>query len=316
LSILEFAKNLALGFGGLVAIAYYLTHIAESGINNEAKSKFINIVKNLKATPTIRHAFITFSMLSDYIFGTRLISLRSIAFSFLMSFFWIMVVAIFCIAMFPTYAVWIERMSVSTIIIHNAVLILLAVLIVDFISLCVTRLLLRALKIRSFLGLVTILLFDFTASVGIFYFGITAVKYMIVNPIWISLSDSIQYWYKFDGIPSAFKTLNDLSADMLVKKSDGTFEITGGLNTEIVYAFPEAIAFYSSLLSSIWLWLHVISYATYKAALKTDSLKNSLMKIVNINEKPFSGLAVIVAIMYIPISIVLIAIFSIWKFLI
>ncbi len=102
------------------------------------------------------------------------------------------------------------------------------------------------------------------------------------------------------------KTLNALTSDMLQKQPDGSMLIKGGLNTEVAYAFPEGITFYSSLLTSIWLWLHTVSYACFKASLSFDKTKNRLLSI-NIDNKPFKSLATITLIIYaalIPILII------------
>jgi len=113
----------------------------------------------------------------------------------------------------------------------------------------------------------------------------------------------LPYWYRLDQLPVTLQLLNDFSQDMLIEKSKGIYDIKGGLKTEVVYAFPEGIAFYSSLLTSIWLWLHIISYVSFRLAIQTDALKSVLLQVVNIDGKPFSALATMIIIVYIPISI-------------
>lgn len=310
MSIIEFSKILLVGFGGVVAIAYYITHIAESGINQNAKSKLTNIVKNFKATPTIRHSLITFTMLSDHVFGDRIFSFRAVITSCLISLLWILVVTITCSVMFPTYTYWFEQANFFKVIVNSAIPILIMVLLIDYISVSITRLFIRNLKTRSFLGLLWVLIIDFIIAATLFYIGITGIKYLLINPIWLSVSESLPYWYKVDSLPTALVTLNDLTSDMLVKRPDGSTDIKGGLLTEVVYAFPEGVAFYSSLLTSIWLWIHIISYTVFKFAVQTDSIKSKLLKIVNIDEKPFSALAAIIVILYIPISLIVIGLFA------
>lgn len=310
MSIIDFSKLLLVGFGGVVAIAYYITHIAESGINQNAKTKLTNIVKNFKSTPTIRHSFITFAMLSDHVFGEKIFSVRALLISCLMSLLWILVLTVTCLLMFPTYTYWIEQANMFKVIVTSAIPILITVLFIDYISVSVTRLFIRNLKTKSFVILLFVLIADFTIAALLFYVGITGIKYLLINPVWLAMSESFTYWLNVDRLPVALKTLNDLTSDMLMKQPDGSMDIKGGLLTEVVYAFPEGVAFYSSLLTSIWLWIHIISYATFKFAVQTDVIKSTLLKIVNIDEKPFSALAVIIVILYIPISIILICLFA------
>jgi len=315
MTAIEFSKVLLMGFGGLAALAYYITHLAETGITGEAKSKLSNIVKNFKATPTIRHSFITFTLLSDHFFGDKLLSLRAVFLSSLLSILWMSLVTVVCLIMFPNYSSWIGDANLMTVIFRNAIPVLMAVLLIDYISLTVTRLLVRSLKVRTILGLLSILIFDFFVAVILFYIGLTTFKFYYINPDWLSFGDSVFYWMKVNSMHTALQTLNDLTSDMLVRNSDGSYDIKGGWNTEIAYAFPEGIAFYSSLLTSIWLWLHIISYSVLKVATQTDALKNKLMKFVNINEKPFSALALIILFLYIPISIILVFVHLIIQYL-
>ncbi|MDN3485465.1 MULTISPECIES: hypothetical protein [unclassified Pseudoalteromonas] len=315
MSVFDFTTILVFGLGSVVVMAYYITHLAESGINEQSKVKLTNIVKNYRATPTIRHSFITFTMVSDYLFGDKIFSLRAFLLSCFISLLWMTITLIICTFLFPTYTSWIGQANLSKVILLSSLPLVLAVLVIDFISVSITRLFIRKSKARGGFGLLFVLAIDFIIAATLFYVGITAFKYVVINPTWLSVTDSFPYWIQLDQMPVLLQTLNDLTPDMLSEKGSGNYDIKGGLYTEVVYAFPEGVSFYSSLLTSVWLWLHIFSYCLFKLTLQIDLLKNYLLKFVEIDKKPFTALAIMVAISYVIISIALIIAFSIYKWI-
>lgn len=313
MTVFEFATTLLFGLGSLVVMAYYVTHLAESGINDDAKLKVSNIVKNIKATPTIRHSFVTYTMLSDYMFGDNLISVRAFFSSCFISMSWIFIILTVCTLFFPAYTSWIDQANLSRVILNNAIPVLISVLIIDFFSVSLTRYFIREFKARGFFGLSSVLIIDLLASAILFYVGITAFKYLWINPSWLSIGASFPYFMQLDQLPIALQAVDALTSDMLVENGTGSYDIKGGWTTEVVYAFPEGVAFYSSLLTSVWLWLHIFSYFCFKAAIQIDTFKSALLKIVKIEDKPFTALAIVIVVMYIPISIIIIFVYAVFQ---
>jgi hypothetical protein len=299
LSIGDFSWILIVGLGGLAAFVYYVSNLAEDGINSESKRKLQKIVKNFKSTPTFRHSFLTFTLASDVYFGESVVSLKSFGKSAVLSFFWVVIIAIVCVFLLPNYRSWFTESGISNLIFEYGLSLFIFVVILDFISVSSTRLIVRKSKPSGIVNLILILIIDLFISVSIFYIGFSSAKYLIVNPSWLGFNESLAVWLNLDQLPIMLQTLNDITADMLKKQADGTTSISGGLNTEITYAFPEGIAFYSSLLTSIWLWLHTLSYILFKGSLYFDKTKSWLLSFTNIDNKPFKSLATISLIVYI-----------------
>ncbi len=138
---------------------------------------------------------------------------------------------------------------------------------------------------------------DLVASVLVFYFLFTAAK-LLVHPGngALGLLDSLRVWLNPAGLPIGIELLQPLSADMLVSRGGGNFDIKGGLLTEIVYAFPEPVLFLSSLLTSVWLWLYVLGYLILFAAVRLDRIGVSARKFLKVAEDPINSLALAIVI--------------------
>ncbi len=309
MTIVEFGKTIFFALGGVSSFAYYVANTAEDVVNQEAKKKFANIVKNIRATPTFRHAFLTFTMMSDNYFGDKLLSLRAFAKSVLLSLAWIFLLTVFCVVVFPNYASWFTDRGINNLIIQHGIIFLVVVLVLDYLSVTVTRFIIRTYRPKNIVSLILLLALDLFLSIVIFYVGFSITKYYFVNQIFLEFCDSIRIWLNLDQLPLVLVTLEDLTSDMFMENKDGSTQIIGGLKTEVVYAFPEGIVFYSSLLTSIWLWFHTASYIALKIAIQTDFVKKSLLNIANIEQKPFKSLATIILLLYPVVCCVLIAIY-------
>ncbi|EOB6242209.1 hypothetical protein [Vibrio vulnificus] len=310
MSVFDFSKMLFLGLGSIIVMAYYVTHLAESGVNDEFKNKLKNIVKSLKSSPVALHALITFSHISDNFFGFRLISFQAFFKSALLTICWVTFITIICYFAFPEYSAWINEANFKKVIFSSALPIVLSLIAIDFASLSATRLIFRKLKTKGLIKLILVLIIDLIISALIFYFGITSAKYFIVNPTWLSIGDSLSTWLYLDQLPIAMKTLNDLTSDMLIEISPRNYQIKGGWDSEVVYAFPEGIAFYSSLLTSVWLWMHILSYALLKLTQRIDIVKNTMLRFVEIDKKPFTAISIMLIVAYVIVSLFLIAVFA------
>ena len=307
LSFIAFSWLLIAGLGGLSVFVYNVASLADDAVNSESKKKIKNIVKNYKSTSTFRHSFLTFTLASDVYFGEKIISLKSFLRSLALSLGWMVVITLVCIFIFPKYRSWFSEEGIYNLILEYGLLLLLSVVILDFISVSLTRLIVKKSKPNGIIKLFFVLAFDLFFSILIFYIGFSFAKYFIVNPVWLGFDTSLLVWVNLDQLPILLNTLNDLTSDMLQRQSDGTILIKGGWETEVVYAFPEGIAFYSSLLTSIWLWLHTISYVLMKISLSFDSGKGKLMSFFDIEGKPFKSLGIIVLILYAVLVLIIIA---------
>ncbi len=315
MSIFEFSLLLIVGLGALATAVYRITSIAEDGISSEGKKKLQNIVKNYRATPTFRHSFLTFTMASDVFFGERIISLKAFIRSAILSIAWMFVISALCITLFPKYKSWFFDDGIAGVILEYGLVLVGAVIVLDYLSVSITRLIVKKSLPNSIISLGFTFTIDLLASILIFYFGFSVVKYIFVHPSWVGFNEAISIWINIDQLPILLKTLTDLSGDMLQKQTDGSFSINGGWKTEVMYAFPEGVTFYSSLLTSIWLWLHTISYVLFKWSLSFDKTKSRILLMTNIENKPFRSLGLITLIAYlalIPLLIIGYMIITYW----
>jgi hypothetical protein len=194
-------------------------------------------------------------------------------------------------------------------------LFLTAGVLIDFVSTAVTRGLIRWTLRNPKVPSLAVAGVDVIFSGLWFYFTFSLAKALVLPPSpWPSIGSSFSTWLHLTALPIVLKTLNDLTADMLQPQADGTISIIGGLNTEIVYAFPEGILFFSSLLTSIWLWLYIAAYWFHVGAVRIDASKAWLLGISNIDAKPFKAIAILALVFIYPATVVLLlSAFAIFK---
>jgi hypothetical protein len=79
------------------------------------------------------------------------------------------------------------------------------------------------------------------------------------------------------------------------------------LSTEVFCAFPEGVFFFTSLLTSIWLWGYIAAYSVAYMCVRIDRFKPVLWGWVRIEEQPLLVLSVLsglVVVIYLLVSVV------------
>ena len=168
MSVSDFSWIIFVGIGGLAAFVYYVANVAEDGINTESKRKLQNIIKNYKATPTFRHSFLTFSLISDIYFGERIISFKSFMRSGMLSATWIALISISCIILLPKYRSWFTENGIANLVLEYGLILIAFVIVLDFISVSFTRLIVKKSKPSGVFKLTLILVIDLFVSIYIF----------------------------------------------------------------------------------------------------------------------------------------------------
>lgn len=274
-----------LSFIGFLAI---LVNSANKAIDAKSKKKLVNIIKNYKLFPTFHHAFYSYTLLSDNLFGKKLFSIKSTISSILLSLVWIMFLTILCAYFSPGF--WNQLkyyLSIEAYLI-SALYLVVVVIIIDYFSILLTRIIIKfmASRDRGFIFSLFAICVDLIISVTIFYVGISLAKFAIYQYEWGNYINSIYSWVNISEIHSLMVTLNDLH-----KLPDGTFVTSSGkLETKIMYVFPEGVTFYSSIFTSIWLWTHILTFFIMKYSLRVDYFKNKWVSIFNVNDEPFEFL--------------------------
>lgn len=313
MTVIEFAKMMGASLFGIAAFSYYVAHIAEKGASESSKRRLANKFKSMRLTPGARSAFSHFLFSADRYFGNAIFSWKALRRSVVLSLSWVLLILALCLYMYPNYRSWLGDRLMGRLILKSSLWLLFASLVIDFLSVCVTRVLVRWSLTRSKFAILGIAIADIAISAVIFYVLFNSAKLVVAPGGFSSPTESLSVWANLKGLPILLQTLNDLTSDMLRRLPDGTVEIVGGLNTEIVYAFPEGIVFFSSLLTSVWMWLYVTAYWVVVAAVRIDLVKTFLEPHLNTEREPFFAIAYAIFVVALLVSGVATALFSILR---
>lgn len=304
---LDLLKILVPSVGGIAAFAYYLSHLVDHGASNLAKQEIARVAKKRVLLPASRSAFNFFVLASDKFFGKKLFSWKAFLRSVVLSALWIFLILAICFFTIPNYKIWLGSELSRKLILNSAVPLVSASLVLDFFSLCLTRYIVKSSLGKRNTHIYISILIDLFLSVLLFYIGFSLVKaafspgHMIMGPL-----DALHIWLSPSVLPTEIMTLQPLTTDMLVPDGKGAFTIKGGLLTEIVYGFPEAILFLSSLFTSIWLWLYVLGYVLLYSAVRIDKVSVWLTKRLDFDHSPATAVAIAIVAACMLLSIVIV----------
>ncbi len=289
----ELAKILLPVLFGLVAFLYYVAHLVEHGVSEQAIDQLRQFARKRSLLPAVQAAFKFFLFSADRYFGSCLFSCRALLRSFALSITWTLFVLMVCLVVFPSYTNWLGSKVSRHLILENAAVLLLASLLIDFASTCVTRTIVRAADGKGVRILLFAFALDLILSVSLFYTLFTTAKFLLLpNMEPILPIEAFNVWLNPGALPIGIQLLEPLTSDMLIPLGGGVFDIQGGLNTEIIYAFPEPVLFLSSLLTSIWLWLYLLASACLYLTVHVDRLGVWSRKFLNIDHSPVHALAI------------------------
>lgn len=313
MTVIDFAKMMGTSLFAVAAFSYYVAHIAEKGASETSKRRLTSKFKSLRLTPGARSAFSHFLFAADRYFGNSIFSWKALRRSVVLSLSWVLLILALCLYMYPNYRSWLGDRLMGHLILKSALWLLFASLLIDFLSVCVTRALVRWSLPRSKFVILGIAVADIAISIVLFYLLFNSAKLIVTPGSFPTPAASLSVWTNLQGLPVLLQTLNDLTSDMLRRLPDGTIKIVGGLNTEIVYAFPEGIVFFSSLLTSVWMWLYVTAYWVMITAVKIDRVKAFIEPHLNIEREPFFAIAYAIFVVAALASGIATALFSILR---
>jgi hypothetical protein len=311
---IELLKVMLPSLTGVAAFAYYVSHLMDHGANKLGKDEIAKMVRRKTFLPASRSAFNFFALASDKFFGKNLFSWRGFGKSIALSLMWIAFVLGICFFTIPNYKNWLGSDLSRNLILRSAIPLISASLIIDFLSLCLTRYLVRTSLPKKGVHPHFIVFLDLFFSMLLFYIGFSIAKILILpghsalGPV-----EAFKIWFDPSVLPSEFKTLQPLTADMLVPRGAGVFDIKGGLLTELVYGFPESILFLSSLLTSIWLWLYVLGYALLFSAVRLDKMFVWVKNRLDIDHNPATAVATAIVAASILLAIVVVFFNFTWE---
>jgi hypothetical protein len=311
MSVLEFFAYLAIALGSFTYFAYYAGNLAEDGFSDESKKRIVSQLKGLKLSDSTRLAFEAFVFASDRFYGRRLFSFRSIWRSILLSLGWIFLVFLSSSMYLPVFS---RAMIASSVFLEVALTLLSTGLIIDFASTCLTRWLIRLSLGKGRFFAVVIFFVDIVLSVFLFYFVFSLTKdillhhHQLMNYSVQEFSDTIRSWLRL-WTTTAEATVPGSTGlarghNLTWNPGDRILTDPTGLSLELTYMFPEGILFYSSILTSLWMWLYLSGYLVHFAALRVDALKSFLLRISNIDEKPFKSIGAAFAFVVFPVILI------------
>lgn len=304
MSVFQFLALLITAFGSVAAIAYYFSNLAEDGINETTKKKFANKFKALNVSSSTRSAFLLFLIASDRFYGARLFSTRAFATSASFSIFWFFSTLFVCAWYSPEFLFVYSIPFANNFLLKYAMFFLFTGVIIDFFSTVMTRIVIR-LSLKNFnISLIFIAVADLLCSAILFYLAFSLAKYIMFHKPFPSFFIKLEQWSIPWSITADIAGNNNNIAGAVLKPGIGIIRLDG-TPLEIIYAFPEGLLFFSSLLTSIWLWLYIASFWLHKAALRVDSVKTILLNISNVENKPFKSIGIITLIFIYPLIVIL-----------
>jgi hypothetical protein len=280
---------IAATIGFLIAAAA----LAEDAVQPRIGKRFATEFRKLATTPSVSRAYVLASLSSEAVFGSRLLSVRAVVVSVLISIGWILTFLVISWLMYG-HRLWIFDETFPPFVIRRfwgfAVLGVLA----DYLATLVTR---KLLLVSISGGTITkcfVVVGNALLVIVNFYLLFGVAKWSVVGSGFENIFYSVKDWIvNFSGLDLLNRLIHDAT---LVPDGPGQFRIENG-ETEVVYAFPEGLFFLSSLLTTAWVWLHLGGALLLKAAINVDALKNWLVALSNIDGKPFKSAAAILVVM-------------------
>lgn len=236
----------------------------------------------------------------DEIFGEKLISLRSFIISSSITIIWVIIQMIGSYFFYKNGIV-IDSILKINIMLKKFLLLLSVCILIDYISVCITRLIFRKMILKyTTLSIIT----DLAVSVSLFYVLYNLFKYFLIIKGYqeflpylqdLHPEETILSWLSspFE-VHSQLIALNDIFAQPI---GNGQYDLING-NFEVLYNFPEGMLFVSSLFTSVWVWAFSISLWLFNVLKRATSLKNFLVKESSIASKPYLSVGIITTILF------------------
>lgn len=283
----------------IATVLKILKYLDDAFGNGSIAKQIPSYLENLRTQKKASSFLFNSVLLTDIIYGKKIISLRSFFSSSIISSLWVIALLSYSyLSAFPNKQ-WIFSNPVTPII-YKFIGFFIIGIIIDYISSCSTRWL-----FNKYIGLnikkqITITLLNSTLSVIIFVIFYTTIKELLITKSFsfITFYDNLISWISNPmEINTLFKFITDA---YFIDRGNGSFDIING-NAEVIFAFPEGIMFLSSLLTSLWSWMFLLALLVNKVTNWFDRSKDFLLKQSSIDSKPIFTLGMIISILLIPI---------------
>lgn len=234
-----------------------------------------NYLDKLKIDKPFSNFLISAIYLSDIIYGKKIISIRAFFASSLVTFLFFL---IFCIILtINNPESWLSISTLKFFVWQKFSYLIIFGVLIDYISISITRFIFNWYSEKSIILQILSVIIDLIISITIFSLLYSIYELAIVNnqlneheSLLNFIINNIITWFEYPAELSIYMiTLEDWYI-----KPDG--KIIGG-NSEIIYAFPEGILFFSSLFTSAFGITFLIASMLYNSTSLLDKVKKFLL---------------------------------------
>lgn len=258
-----------------------------------AAKKFGKFFRNSAGVPTFARAYVSATFLMDRIYGLRILSLRALFVSCLISVIWMCILMAAMVAAYGR-AAWIFDAVFSRQVIINFWWFMFVGIVVDYISVSAARVLLSQSAGSGTVAKLAWLTFAAAGNSLVFFVLYCGAKSLYLSqPLGAPISHIMGWFEHGFSLHLVFKTLTDWQ---FFEVTPGVFDIQNG-NSEVVYAFPEGMLYFSSLLTLIWLVLHILAHCLYFGGFNVSRLMNRLVAESALESRPLQSAATIVGVL-------------------
>ncbi|WPN98344.1 hypothetical protein [Pseudomonas sp. MUP55] len=228
--------------------------------------------------------------LNNTLFGKKIFSLRSFVVSVSLTSIWGVCFTLNYAYTFPAFKNALFMMTDTSNLRDLAIIAFFVVLIVDYLSISMTRKIYRTTVAKGKRSFFAALIFDLIGSITLYYIGISLFRLIISSDFLLSPFDSVKIWSNPTQISMGMKVVRDFDFSAGHQTSANTFQFDQPLETVVTYMFPEGVFFISSLMTSIWLWAYLLAYAAAWLMVRVNKIKRTVLPHLNIDKKPLTAL--------------------------
>ncbi|WP_124483336.1 hypothetical protein [Burkholderia cenocepacia] len=286
------------------------------------KKRLVQIIQRFSFSDTFNHAFDTFGAYSNTFFGSSIFSWRA----FIRS----ATISIVLLALLVSISIYfglrngsLTRAIVTGPVVHSFMALVVVSVLIDYVSVSATRGLISIAREKSSGFKLFILFADFLLSAIIFFSIFVPVRLAMVGvpeseliswlrqPINFVVTE-IKPWVHLTQIKIFLSVVRDVRFSI---GPNGVPVPIDPIDTVVSYAYPESAAFFSSMLTSVWLWLYLLAWLATCAATKLDVVKKFAVKHVDVRRAPLAALSFFIRIGILGVAVVLVIFLSIFEFL-
>lgn len=294
--MLENAQNHLLAVGVAIGALLTMCKLFENFdkiLRKDKLQRIVDGVMRVSFRAGARKIFALWVHINNAIFGHRLVSWRAFGVSFLLTNIWALVFILVFSLKYSVFSEWMLNIVELSSLRWPALAVYLSILIIEFLSICLTRKIYRVTLSRGNKFFLWALLIDLVGSISLYYLGLTLAKFIFLHHDALSPMASLMAWLDPNNPTALLQVTKDFDMSNFRPDGHGNFTTDIPLSTEVVYAFPEGVFFITSLLTSIWLWGYIAAYSLAYTCVRIDKLQPVLWSWFKIEEQPLLVLSVV-----------------------